>query len=432
VNILNRLLWLEPFWILLLGIPLLLPGRFVPLPYHPYIVGGLFLFWPMRWLLWGMAPIQNQPARRSSLFGPSLLPLLCLLAWLPVNLWASVELDTSWVAVGYLLFGVALYFALLLWPLTRRSPWCIALFLLISISGLAVAVLPIVDWKAEYRLFYLPIYDQFQALEIDIGETIHANILAGVVVIALPLLFALSLDRAWAPDAWLYYSCVIVTIVLFLILILTQSRGGYLAIGIAFSIVVMLVWQQWWQFILFGLLLCSVVGYWAASSMFWELFQVSETVGGWNVRFDIWFYSLQAIFAFPVTGIGIGTFVTIMPLLYPLTYPIEGYPHAHNLFFQIAIDLGLPGLVAYLAFLLTVGVMLVRILRSSLQNSLLKLLTIGASGSLVAMLVHGQLDAASWGTKLAFFPWVLYALITTLFLRYCESESSFSTPAPQS
>lgn len=423
MKILNRLLWLEPLWILFLGVLLLLPGRLVPLPYHPYIVGGLFLFWPFRWLSWWIERPGNPAVSRPSWFGPALLPLLFMLAWLPVNLWASVDRETSWVAVGYLLFGVALYLALLVWPPTRHSPWYIVGFLLVSISGLAVAVLPIVDWKAEYRLFYLPIYDQLQALEINIGETIHANILAGVVVLALPLCFALLLRRDWTPHAWAYYACSVVTTILLLILILTQSRGGYLAIGISFPIVIMLVWQQWWRFILAGLLFSGIVGYWMASALFWELFEISETVGGWNVRFDIWFYSIQSIFAFPLTGIGIGTFVAIMPLLYPLTYPIEGYPHAHNLFLQVAIDLGLPGLVAYLAFLLNVGLMLVNLLRAPLQPSLRRLLAIGASGSLVAMLIHGQLDAASWGTKLAFFPWILYALITTLFLRYRSADT---------
>lgn len=429
MKILNRFLWLEPLWILLLGVLLLLPGRLVPLPYHPYIVGGLFLFWPFRLILLAVDRGRSQTTIHLSRFGPALLPLLFLIVWLPVNLWASVEPDTSWIAIGYLLFGVALYLALVLWPPSSQSPWYIAAFLLIAISGLSIAVLPIVDWKAEYRLFYLPIYDQLQSLNIDIGETIHANILAGMVVLALPLCFTLLLRRDWTPYAWIYYVCTAMTFALLLILILTQSRGGYLAIGISFMLVVLLVWPRWWPLSLAGLLLFSVVGYWMASSVFWELLKVSETVGGWNIRFDIWFYSIQAVLAFPFTGIGIGTFVTIMPLLYPLTYPIEGYPHAHNLFLQVALDLGLPGLIAFLALLINLSVMLIQLLRQPHLPPLPRSLTIGSTAALLAMLVHGQLDAASWGTKLAFFPWILYALITTLFLRY-RSVVSIETTKP--
>jgi hypothetical protein len=37
-------------------------------------------------------------------------------------------------------------------------------------------------------------------------------------------------------------------------------------------------------------------------------------------------------------------------------------------------------------------------------------LAAGVLGGMVALLVHGQVDAALWGTKLAFIPWLLFAL----------------------
>jgi len=60
--------------------------------------------------------------------------------------------------------------------------------------------------------------------------------------------------------------------------------------------------------------------------------------------------------------------------------------------------------------------MLIVTLRSQYTTALHRTLAIGATGSLVGMLVHGLLDAVTWGTKLAFVPWVLFALITQLFL----------------
>jgi hypothetical protein len=35
--------------------------------------------------------------------------------------------------------------------------------------------------------------------------------------------------------------------------------------------------------------------------------------------------------------------------------------------------------------------------------------------ALAGMLIHGLVDAPTWGVKLTFLPWVLFALITVLF-----------------
>ena len=75
---------------------------------------------------------------------------------------------------------------------------------------------------------------------------------------------------------------------------------------------------------------------------------------------------------------------------------------------QVAIDLGIPGLIAWLAILIVVVVQAIGVLRRG--PSPLWALAAGVLGGLTAMLVHGVLDATLWGTKLAFVPWLLYAL----------------------
>ena len=43
-------------------------------------------------------------------------------------------------------------------------------------------------------------------------------------------------------------------------------------------------------------------------------------------------------------------------------------------------------------------------------------LAAGTASALTAMLVHGVVDTPLWGMKLAFLPWLLFALVTNLFL----------------
>jgi putative inorganic carbon (HCO3(-)) transporter len=110
------------------------------------------------------------------------------------------------------------------------------------------------------------------------------------------------------------------------------------------------------------------------------------------------------------TGVGL-VFDRVIPLLYPyfLIPPSIEIPHAHNLLLQVGIDLGIPGLVAYLAILMVVFVRLISALRRP-ANGLNWALAAGVLSGLTAMLVHGLLDAPLWGTKLAFLPWLFFAL----------------------
>jgi len=48
-------------------------------------------------------------------------------------------------------------------------------------------------------------------------------------------------------------------------------------------------------------------------------------------------------------------------------------------------------------------------------------LAAGCLAALVGMQVHGLLDAVTWGNKLAFIPWLIFAQITLLY-RYTGDE----------
>ncbi|MEZ4613605.1 MAG: hypothetical protein R2838_25755 [Caldilineaceae bacterium] len=66
-----------------------------------------------------------------------------------------------------------------------------------------------------------------------------------------------------------------------------------------------------------------------------DLLSRDGTLGGWEGRLDIWRNSVQALGDFSFTGIGIGTFTTILPLLYPLQFSVESYPTPTTIFCRL-------------------------------------------------------------------------------------------------
>jgi len=425
---------LEPLWILGLGLPLTLPNKIVSISWHPYLLFALFLFWPLRWYNYvvdGWEHRQNQsregegtdsPLKRSRisrlflpLQSPISLPILLIVAWLPINLWAAVDRQLAFVATGYLLFGLTLVVALINWAYLRQHPNLPVWLLLLIGCILAIVAPPFVAWKPEYRLFSLPLYDWLQTHTIDIGETIHANVLASVLILSLPILIAIVLLPNGKTPRWKRYGAIGLIILLISVLIITQSRGGYLSTCIACTFLITRRWPRVLWGLPFLLVLVGIMIYQIGPQIFLDELSPRGAIGGWTGRVDIWNASLQAITDFSFTGIGIGTFSYIIPLLYPLQVNIKDYPHAHNLFLQIGVNLGVPGLIAYVALLLNISAMLWQLLRRTRFTADYPVV-VGICGAFIAMLVDGIFSSANWDTKLAFVPWLLMAAITVRFL----------------
>jgi putative inorganic carbon (HCO3(-)) transporter len=132
-------------------------------------------------------------------------------------------------------------------------------------------------------------------------------------------------------------------------------------------------------------------------------------------RVEIWSRAIYAIQDFSLTGLGLGTFERVIAVLYPLFLNPEGtVPDAHNLFLQVAVDLGLPGLVAYLALLgltFASGFSAYRTFRGKEQSAMAGLCLVCIAG---LPGTYGLTDSANWPTKLAFIPWAVMGLLVGL------------------
>jgi putative inorganic carbon (HCO3(-)) transporter len=412
---LQRIVWAEPLWVMSLGVLLLLPQRFLPEAIQAQtalwrasglvvlIFGGL-----LRWLAYGRL------TRRT----PLDWPLAFMLLWLPVNYWAAVNKPAAWEALSPLIIGVAMYLALLNWPPAHKRPQLIAGLILLFGVGLAFTT-PLFSDLAIGKVFRIPALESAQQrLSEALPGNVNTNQIGGVLAVVIPLAAALALRRDWSTRRWPSLLAALATLFMLAMLALTQSRGAYLAAAVALAIVVLLRWPKLRYAIPFVLLALAVAVVIIGPPQVIELALSGSAVSGAEGRVEIWSRALYAISDFPFTGIGIGTWNEVIPTLYPLfsVAPDAKLNHAHNLLLQVSLDLGLPGLIAYLALYANTSVLLIITLRRR-AAAVNWTLAAGTAGALTAMFLHGIVDVPLWDSKPAFLPWLFMALAMLIGLQ---------------
>lgn len=401
----TRLLRFEPLWVAGVAVFVLFPGRWLPVAWQPVVVAALFAGWPLRWLA----------TRRFLPPAPLHIALGVLLLWLPVNIWAAVDTVIAWQAAGYLLLGVASYGATIAWAPLRQRPQMLA-WLLVTLAGLLAVTGPLLPTPEVAWPLIGPLQQAVAPVTSRLGESINPNILAGAIVVLLPLVVALAVGAPSAPAKhWLRGLLGLLAGLIVVVVVLAASRGALLGVGAGLLIVIAWRWPRLAWVAPISVAAGVVTSIWLAPATWLEQLGSGGAVGGMDERIEIWSRALYALQDFSFTGVGLGAFNRVIPLLYPyfLISPAVDIPHAHNLVLQVGVDLGIPGLVAWLALLLTVFALLVSVLRRH-AHDLTSTLAAGVTGGLVAMLMHGVLDAPLWGTKLAFVPWLLFALAVLL------------------
>ena len=192
-----------------------------------------------------------------------------------------------------------------------------------------------------------------------------------------------------------------------LLLLLTQTVQGVL--GLCAGVFFLLVWRsRWWLLLLVpaaGMLLGGYVLI-GPAQLGGVLFSQDNSIGVAVVlRLDIWSRALAMLRDMPFTGIGLNTFSLIQWHFYP-GYLLGPEPHAHNLFLQTALDMGLPGLVAFVWFFIAWGVRLWRNAHSRVSSQYALLLA-GIAAGAIAYLAHGTIDAMMLGAKPSLLVWGL-------------------------
>ena len=420
----NALFWVETA-LLALSAPFLL----FPTLVIPATVGVLLasvLWWLARW------GVDRQPLPTTPFNGALLLWGITVAVGIAVTAYPDLTLPK---ATG-LILGLAAWRYLALTVRDRRGlRWAVAGLVLI---GLAVAALGALGARWTVKIPGLqPLLARLPERLLALPESpeggINANQLAGAMVFYLPLALAWLLGTLRFAKPAGRATRVIARAMGGLagvaaaggLLVLTQSRSGW--IGGALGVLALLfLWGlssncRWGRRIAWGLLAVTLVagGVVAAAIDPAQLSGLWETPGGVSTdvgnlslasRVEIWSRALYAVQDFPFTGCGLGTFRQVVWVLYPpfTLLPGSDFAHAHNIFLQVAVDTGIPGLVAYLALLGIAGAVGWRVAKDDPRS---RPLALGLVAGLIALHTYGLTDALAPGSKPGVILWCALGLL---------------------
>jgi putative inorganic carbon (HCO3(-)) transporter len=360
------------------------------------------------------------------------LGVLGLLAMTLVSLYATPDLEDSLPKIAGLLFHVSVFYGVARWVTTRGRLELAGLAFAAAGAGLSLLGLVGTNWLVKWPALGA-ITGALPALIRGLPgaeEGFQPNSVAGALVLIVPvqmtLLSTSGEARLAGPLRWLLGLALGITSVT---LVLTQSRGALLGLGIALWAT--LVWRGGWARRA-GVLAAAAGILAAVLAGPARLENLLLSGGGAGLsdnaasRQELWSRALYALQDFPLTGLGLNGFRRVLPVVYPtLITPTDmDVAHAHNHLLQAGLDLGLPGLAAYLALWLVSGFILWRAHQAA-RDRLVRALALGLSAGLLAHFSFGLTDAIALGSKLSLLFWLALALaVSTARLATAPGEAA--------
>ena len=361
---------------------------------------------------------------------PMNVPLWILLIMVCVSLGATFDIRFSLGKVSGVVLGALLFWSLTRWLITRdRVAIGIGAFVVV---GAALAVLGLLGTEGSDKLYGLRVLTARLPLAIrgipGAEEGFNPNAVSGCLVLFVPLQIALlargryrelvTWPGARPGGTWVGAIQTALLVLTGGTLLLMQSRGAWL--GLVVAAIAFLLWHSHGSRVVAAIALGGAIVLATAfrSERLVDLAisrsgaGMDDTISG---RLELWTRGVYAIQDLPFTGMGMNAFRRIMPVLYPTQIiSLENdVAHAHNHLLQAALDLGIPGLVAYCAIWLVVGSLLVRVYRRSSQP-VYRAVAGGLGAGLIAHFMFGMTDAIPLGAKVGVLFWMSLALAVGL------------------
>ncbi len=376
-------------------------------------------------------------------------PLLLFVLTAGVAVWSAYNREAAWAKFWPIVGGVFLFYAFGAFAnskeelaFSKRSGAETAAWLLAIFGGLVTFYMLVThDWN-EYPAPTTMLTNLGLGLQGPLPtlplHRLHPNVIGGILAMLLPFAVGLSWFAA-RQQAWLETGIGVVAAGLMLFgLLLTGSRGAWLALAAAF--VLALLWgflgwivgekssrRLWFVGILGFLILVGLGVILLAPDVPRGMIERLPALGGGDSRLDLFRNSLILVEDYPFIGAGLDGYMMLYST-YAYLLHVGFIVHSHNLYLDVAIEQGLFGLLALVWMWILFGIALWR----ESEDGYLSMATGIAALSLTTILLHGLVEDALYGSRavmLLFIP-LAFALPYPASARVAARRPSWIALAP--
>ena len=354
--------------------------------------------------------------------------MVCLVGTIIVSTLSSFDPYRSTPKAVLLLASITLFYLTVIIAARTYTAlrWTLRFYLGVG-TVVGVVGFASIDWQIRSGLF-AGVVDRLSVKPLQLvgmQEAVNPNQLAGVMLWLVPLAAALTFHgwSSFRTDRKLTISNVTGAVLLTCIsgsglglVLLTQSRSAIAGLAVGLVSVALILTPRQHRYavcLLGGSLAVAPIVYLLSRTPILDYASGTTPVSTLVMRVEIWARAIDAIQDFPFTGAGLNGFRAIIHHIYPLTAvpPTVDIAHAHNTWLQVALDLGLPGLIAYVAIVFGTLTTQVEVLRRAVDGRTdSPAISAGVIGCLAAFVVYGLTDTVGLGAVPGFLFWILLGI----------------------
>ncbi len=376
------------------------------------------------WLVTSLTESEPRPKPELRVFGPAALYLAVVLA----SLFVAQDLFLGFIEVALLVQMFLMYVYIVYHMRTREDLLFVVSLLLLGL--LVEGLLVIGVYLTRLDLTFPPFSTQVDPTYTT-GDTYRPggtlgspNTAGGYFSLLLApaagiLLTKLRPAYKWLAAFGIAFGCVA--------LLLTLSRGGWLAFAFSISLFGVLAWRQGWLAPVVPVLLCLVLALMIAlvPSMLLTRLTTDPDNAAYS-RISLMQIASRMIEDHPFLGVGANNFAIAMPKYSRLGFSWDWAYTVHNKYLLVWAENGIGGLLAFLLFLFTVARRGWHACR--LGDPLLSRLALGLTAGLAGHMIHMALDVFHDRPHVQLF-WLIAGLLAAMVNLGRNPEGSSHAPA---
>lgn len=303
---------------------------------------------------------------------------------------------------------MAIYFLIV--NLFNTREWIERLVAAVAIPSVLVSIYGILGYAANHLpAKWLDTSMFFGITNRAVSVFENPNMLATYLALTIPFILVCVLNKKLSVKTRVFSLCGF--IVSLACIILTWSRGAWLGLIVAIALFSLIVYKHSLKY---WLAVGITAPFWSklipdnVMTRFMSIGDLADS--STYYRLYTWKGALRLFSDYWFSGIGVGdaAFTQVYPLYAYIG--IESTVHSHNLFLQIAIELGIMGLIVFLAIMLLTVQKGFWGLKNTHDPNVKLFIAAGLSG-LVAALVHGMVDYIWYNYRVFFAFWIVVALV---------------------